>query len=283
MKMVASAKLRKAQQAIGNMLSYEQSLQDILLNLISSGASVDVESIQALMQPRDVRHVAIVACSSNSALCGAFNSNIIRETKAVINEYADKTITVYSVGRKMADAMKKFGYPSPADYAKMSASPDYESAAALAKELVDGFLSGRFDKIDLLYNHYQSNSSQPSQRKTYLPMSLADVSKKTTIGKQEEGIEPASANVDFSFDSRKFIIEPDATSLVADLLPKVIRLRIYTTLLDSSAAEHAARTVAMQTATDNGQELLQDLTIEFNKSRQQKITNELLDIVSGSS
>lgn len=283
MKMVASAKLRKAQQAIGNMLSYEKSLQDILLNLISSGASVEGESTQALMQPRDVRNVAIVAFSSNSALCGAFNSNIIRETKAVINEYADKDITVYSVGRKMADAMKKFGYPSPADYSKMSASPDYESAAALAKELVDGFLGGRFDKIELLYNHYHSNSSQPSQRKTYLPMSLADVSEKTTIGKQEEGVEPANPKVGFSFDPQKFIIEPDATSLVADLLPKVIRLRIYTTLLDSSAAEHAARTVAMQTATDNGQELLQNLTLEFNKSRQQKITNELLDIVSGSS
>ena len=306
MKMVASAKLRKAQQAIGNMLSYEQSLQDILLNLISSGASVQGESIRALMQPRDVRNVAIVAFSSNSALCGAFNSNIIRETKAVINEYAgkgfeaavpggaadpegsfshagDKTITVYSVGRKMADAMKKFGYPSPADYSKMSASPDYESAAALAKELVDGFLGGRFDKIELLYNHYQSNSSQPGRRKTYLPMSLADVSEKTTIGKQEEGVEPANSSVGSGFDPQKFIIEPDATSLVADLLPKVIRLRIYTTLLDSSAAEHAARTVAMQTATDNGQELLQDLTLELNKSRQQKITNELLDIVSGSS
>ncbi len=302
--MVASAKLRKAQQAIGNMLSYEQSLQDILLNLISSGASVQGESIRALMQPRDVRNVAIVAFSSNSALCGAFNSNIIRETKAVINEYAgkgfeaavpggdpegsfshagDKTITVYSVGRKMADAMKKFGYPSPADYSKLSASPDYESAAALAKELVDGFLGGRFDKIELLYNHYQSNSSQPGRRKTYLPMSLADVSEKTTIGKQEEGVEPANSSVGSGFDPQKFIIEPDATSLIADLLPKVIRLRIYTTLLDSSAAEHAARTVAMQTATDNGQELLQDLTLELNKSRQQKITNELLDIVSGSS
>lgn len=283
MKMVASAKLRKAQQAIGNMLSYEQNLQDILLNLISSGASIERESVQALMQARDVRNVAIVAFSSNSALCGAFNANIIRETKAVINEYSGKNITVYSVGRKMADAMKKLGYPSPADYSKMSSSPDYESAAALSKELVDGFLSGRFDKVELLYNHYKSNSSQPSMRQTYLPMSLQDVSKKTTIGKKEEGIEPASTNVSFGFDPKKFIIEPDPTTLVETLLPLVVRLRIYTTLLDSSAAEHAARTVAMQTATDNGQQLLQDLTLEFNKSRQQKITNELLDIVSGSS
>ena len=292
MKMVASAKLRKAQQAIGNMLSYEASLQKILLNLISSGASVEGENIGELMASRDVRHVAIVAFSSNSSLCGAYNSNAIREAKSVVNEYIaaglDKSsITVYSVGRKMDGAMKKMGFPSPHDYTKMSGAPNYEDASALAKELVDGFVSGKFDKVEIVYNHYKSNSSQPTMRQTYLPMSLQDVSTSTKIGKidsaDESEVEAPSNDFgdNFDIDPLRYIIEPDPQTLVSTLLPMVIRLRIYTILLDSSAAEHAARTVAMQTATDNGQDLLQELTLQYNKGRQQKITNELLDIVSG--
>lgn len=319
MKMVASAKLQKAQMAIQNMLPYERRLHSMLLDLMgavnmSAPASeegsarlvslsnqpdhTESEGAYSLMAQRQVRKVAIVAFASNSSLCGAFNSNVIREATAVINEYrasglGDADITVYSVGRKMAEAMKKLGFPSPADFTKMSDSPSYDAASALAQELFDGFVSGRFDKVELVYNHYKSTSSQPTTRQTYLPLSLADAIADLQAGKiadsasesdTNRGAEPVGAPVvrQGSPTTEDLIVEPSKEALIATLLPKVIRLRIFTTLLDSAAAEHAARTVAMQLATDNGNDLLQELTLEYNKGRQQKITSEILDLVGGS-
>lgn len=319
MKMVASAKLHKAQQAIGNMLPYEKRLHSMLIDLMgavnmSAPASeegsarlvslsnqpdhTESEGAYSLMAQRQVHRVAIVAFASNSSLCGAFNSNAIREATAVINEYRasglrDSDIVVYSVGRKMAEAMRKLGFPSPADFTKMSDSPSYEAASALAQELLDGFVSGRFDKVELVYNHYKSTSSQPTTRQTYLPLSLADATADLQAGKiadsasesdTNRGAETVGAPVvrQGSPTTEDLIVEPSKEALIAILLPKVIRLRIFTTLLDSAAAEHAARTVAMQLATDNGNDLLQELTLEYNKGRQQKITSEILDLVGGS-
>lgn len=333
MKMVAAAKLQKAQMAIQNMLPYERRLYSMLVDLmgamnISAAASEDgsvrgsgsaergfaqsgdrlslsnrhdlagMDGAYSLMAQREVRKVAIVAFASNSSLCGAFNSNVIREATAVINEYRasglrDSDIVVYSVGRKMAEAMRKLGFPSPADFTKMSDSPSYEAASALAQELLDGFVSGRFDKVELVYNHYKSTSSQPTTRQTYLPLSLADATADLQAGKitdsasetdTNRGAEPVGAPVvrQGSPTTEDLIVEPSKEALIATLLPKVIRLRIFTTLLDSAAAEHAARTVAMQLATDNGNDLLQELTLEYNKGRQQKITSEILDLVGGS-
>lgn len=333
MKMVASAKLQKAQMAIQNMLPYERRLYSMLLDLmgamnISAAASEDgsvrgsgsaecgfdqsgdrlslsnrhdlagMDGAYSLMAQREVRKVAIVAFASNSSLCGAFNSNVIREATAVINEYralglGDADITVYSVGRKMAEAMRKLGFPSPADFTRMSDSPSYEAASALAQELLDGFVSGRFDKVELVYNHYKSTSSQPTTRQTYLPLSLADATADLQAGKITDSAsetdtnrvaEPVGAPVvrQGSPTTEDLIVEPSKEALIATLLPKVVRLRIFTTLLDSAAAEHAARTVAMQLATDNGNDLLQELTLEYNKGRQQKITSEILDLVGGS-
>lgn len=333
MKMVAAAKLQKAQMAIQNMLPYERRLHSMLVDLmgamnISAAASEDgsvrgsgsaergfaqsgdrlslsnrhdlagMDGAYSLMAQRKVRKVAIVAFASNSSLCGAFNSNVIREATAVINEYRasglrDSDIVVYSVGRKMAEAMRKLGFPSPADFTKMSDSPSYEAASALAQELLDGFVSGRFDKVELVYNHYKSTSSQPTTRQTYLPLSLADATADLQAGKiadsasesdTNRGAEPVGAPVvrQGSPTTEDLIVEPSKEALIATLLPKVVRLRIFTTLLDSAAAEHAARTVAMQLATDNGNDLLQELTLEYNKGRQQKITSEILDLVGGS-
>lgn len=287
MKMVASAKLHKAQQAIGNMLPYERCLHNMLLNLMESSSSDKTGTeatlsgdVSSLMTRRDVRKVAIVAFASNSSLCGAFNSNAIREAAAMIDEYRsaglrDSDIVVYSVGRKMAEAMRKLGFPSPADFTKMSDSPSYEAASALAQELLDGFSDGRFDKVEFVYNHYKSTSSQPTTRMTYLPLSLDDM----TTGSEEgnpAGVAPVLPR------GRELIVEPSPEAFVRTLLPKVVSLRVFSTLLDSAAAEHAARTVAMQLATDNGDGLLQELTLEYNKGRQQKITSEILDIVGGS-
>lgn len=319
MKMVAAAKLQKAQMAIQNMLPYERRLHSMLLDLMgavnmSAPASeegsaqlvslsnqpdhTESEGAYSLMAQREVHRVAIVAFASNSSLCGAFNSNVIREATAVINEYrasglGDADITVYSVGRKMAEAMRKLGFPSPADFTKMSDSPSYDAASALAQELFDGFVSGRFDKVELVYNHYKSTSSQPTTRQTYLPLSLADATADIQVGKitdsasesdTNRGAEPVGAPVvrQGSPTTEDLIVEPSKEELIVTLLPKVVRLRVFTTLLDSTAAEQAARTVAMQLATDNGNDLLQELTLEYNKGRQQKITSEILDLVGGS-
>lgn len=331
MKMVAAAKLQKAQMAIQNMLPYERRLYSMLVDLmgamnISAAASEDgsvrgsgsaergfdqsgdrlslsnrhdlagMDGAYSLMAQREVRKVAIVAFASNSSLCGAFNSNVIREATAVINEYrasglGDADITVYSVGRKMAEAMKKLGFQSPADFTKMSDSPSYDAASALAQELFDGFVSGRFDKVELVYNHYKSTSSQPTTRQTYLPLSLADATADIQVGKITDSVsepyadkvaEPVVRQNSPTTETPDLIVEPSKEKLIATLLPKVVRLRVFTTLLDSTAAEHAARTVAMQLATDNGNDLLQELTLEYNKGRQQKITSEILDIVGGS-
>lgn len=335
MKMVASAKLHKAQQAIGNMLPYEKRLHSMLIDLmgsvnmsapaaseegsdrlvslsnqpdveghrfdtsassVSSRGYTESEETYSLMTQREVHRVAIVAFASNSSLCGAFNSNAIREATALINEYRasglrDSDIVVYSVGRKMAEAMRKLGFPSPSDFTKMSDSPSYEAASALAQELLDGFVSGRFDKVELVYNHYKSTSSQPTTRQTYLPLSLADATADLQAGKITDSVPDSDTGKVVETVVRQgspttevpdLIVEPSKEALIATLLPKVVRLRIFTTLLDSAAAEHSARTVAMQLATDNGNALLQELTLEYNKGRQQKITSEILDLVGGS-
>ena len=267
-----------------------------LVSLSNQPDHTESEGAYSLMAQRQVRKVAIVAFASNSSLCGAFNSNVIREATAVINEYrasglGDADITVYSVGRKMAEAMRKLGFPSPADFTKMSDSPSYDAASALAQELFDGFVSGRFDKVELVYNHYKSTSSQPTTRQTYLPLSLADATADIQVGKitgsasepyADKVAEPVVRQNSPTTETPDLIVEPSKEELIATLLPKVVRLRVFTTLLDSTAAEHAARTVAMQLATDNGNDLLQELTLEYNKGRQQKITSEILDIVGGS-
>lgn len=280
MKMVASAKLRKAQNAIGNMLPYQEGLQDILRELMAKdgGDPAAYALAPAVSRPRDdgssrseetpSAGVALVCFSSNSSLCGAFNANAVREALAAVREYEARgeKVTVYSIGRKMAEAMRKAGYPSPADFTHLSAHPEYAPAAALGQELMEGFATGRFSRVELIYNHFKSTASQPTVREIYLPMAniCPDPSADASAGEGPD-----------------YIIEPDRRTQISLLLPKVMLLKIYTVLLDTAAAEHAARTVAMQTATDNGNELLRQLTLEYNKGRQAKITAEILDLEGG--
>ena len=266
MKLVASAKLRKAQQTIEGMRPYERKLQGMLEHLIASGAKVSgayTRTPQAGEDGIPARpRVALVAFASNSSLCGAFNANALRLALDAIRSYGDADITVYSIGRKMADAMRKVGFPSPENFQKLADKPSYAPAADLADRLTEEFLAGRLDRIELVYNHFVSSGKQVPVRETLLPMGAIQMA-----GLAEE---------------RDYILEPSATELLEDLLPKSLKLKFYTALLDSNASEHAARTVAMQTATDNGEDLLQDLTLQYNKSRQQKITSEILDLAGGS-
>ena len=269
MKLVASAKLRKAQQTIEGMRPYERKLQGMLDHLVASGAKLSGEYTRTPAAGPDApgQRIALVAFASNSSLCGAFNANAVRLTLETIRSYGDADVTVYSIGRKMADAMRKAGKPSPADYQKLADKPSYAPAAELAEQLMEEFLAGRLDRIDLVYNHFVSSGKQVPVRETLLPMT-------SVISSGAEG-EVEKSEIDY-------ILEPSASALLVDLVPKSLRLKFYTALLDSNASEHAARTVAMQTATDNGEDLLQELTLQYNKSRQQKITSEILDLAGGS-
>ena len=264
MKLVASAKLRKAQQTIEGMRPYERKLQGMLDHLVASGAKMSGEYTRtpATGENAPRQRVALVAFASNSSLCGAFNANAFRLATEAVRSYGNADVTVYSIGRKMADAMRKCGHPSPEDYQKLADKPSYAPAAELAEKLMDDFREGRLDRVELVYNHFVSSGKQVPVRETLLPMGeIAGVAKESDID---------------------YILEPSASELLEDLLPKSLKLKFYTALLDSNASEHAARTVAMQTATDNGEDLLQEITLQYNKSRQQKITSEILDLAGGS-
>ena len=287
MKLVASAKLRKAQQTIEGMRPYERKLQGMLEHLVASGAQVSGEYTRTALKEDEEgnpirQRVALVAFASNSSLCGAFNANAVRLALETLRSYGDADVTVYSVGRKMADAMRKVNKPSPENYTKLADKPTYAPAAELAEKLMEDFREGRLDRIDLVYNHFVSSGKQVPVRETLLPMGeMAG-----QAGHDENGtasvIPGSSSVIPGSTGDLDYILEPSASALLADLLPKSLRLKFYTALLDSNASEHAARTVAMQTATDNGEDLLQELTLQYNKSRQQKITSEILDLAGGS-
>ena len=282
MKLVASAKLRKAQQTIEGMRPYERKLQGMLDHLVASGAKLSGEYTRTPAEGAGKLRVALVAFASNSSLCGAFNANAVRLTLETIRSYGDADVTVYSIGRKMADSMRKAGHPSPADYQKLADKPSYAPAAELAEKLMADFLAGRLDRIDLVYNHFVSSGKQVPVRETLLPMGEIPGQARN----EDESAPTASPGIPSlipgSTRDLDYILEPSASALLADLVPKSLRLKFYTALLDSNASEHAARTVAMQTATDNGEDLLQELTLQYNKSRQQKITSEILDLAGGS-
>ena len=261
MKMVASAKLHKAQGAITNMLPYERSLHRLFTNFLSGG---DVQSCYTVA--REVKRIALVVFSSNSSLCGGFNANVIKHATQWLDEYqalGKENILLYPVGKKVADALSKMGYAIQGNFQHLADKPSFAEAAELAQGLMDLFTRGEVDRVELLYNHFKSTASQILTREVYLPMQ--------TSGNTMEGKEDLD-----------YILEPSREELLATLLPKVLRMKLYTVLLDSNASEHAARTMAMQIATDNADDLLQELTLMYNKTRQQAITNELLDIVGGS-
>lgn len=270
MKMVASAKLHKVQGRIENMLPYQRKLNEILTNFLSTDATIE----SPYTDERPVGRVAIVAFSSNSSLCGAFNSNVAKMLERTLEEYQSlgrENIQIYPVGKKVEEAVKKLGFVPQGSYQEMADKPSYMQAYELAGTLMKEFLEGRVDKVELIYHHFKSTGSQILTRDEYLPINLDKVA--------EEATESTAGKSSFNND---YIVEPSAARLITELLPKVLSQKIYTVLLDSNTSEHAARMLAMQAATDNANELIQDLTKQYNKSRQQAITNELLDIIGGS-
>jgi len=348
MKLVASAKLRKAQQAAEGIRPYTAALSQMLTAVLSAGQGVSPSlrpsavadpsqqswappvtatggygcerdsslAQSASSQPnssapatggygseRDsslARHarpdrascesagvygggesVAIVAVASNSSLCGAFNINVIHKVQEVVEECrrAGESVEVISVGRKMAEAMRKAGF-APEDNADLVGRNSFEKSSEFAQTLIDAFNAGRYSRVLLIYNHFVSTASQKVCVETYLPFHPSDRHARPDSADRHAQPDRASVILSESEES-DYILEPSREEILATLLPQVMRLRVHTVLLDSIAAEHAARTLAMQAASDNAEDLLGELTLEYNKGRQQKITAEILDLVGG--
>ncbi len=296
MKMVASSKLHHAQVAIQNMLPYETMLEHILKSFLASEA----EAQTIYDQERPVKRVALVVFSSNSSLCGGFNANVIKlmqqTANALATEIGLQNIDIYPIGRKVAEKAQKLGYNVIGDWNATVDKPNAKDCIELAMHLGERFAKGEVDKIELLYHHFKSAGSQILTSKTFLPIDLEselerdherDLTTNIVTKKAQEYLKKNRRKRVVKEDETKplndnFIVEPDMNTVLSKLIPKMAHLMLYTALLDSVASEHAARMVAMQTATDNADELLRQLNLQYNKSRQQAITNELLDIVGGS-
>jgi F-type H+-transporting ATPase subunit gamma len=209
--------------------------------------------------------------ASNSSLCGGFNANVIAQVSRV-RRAGD---TVISIGRKMADAMRRDGFPSPEDYTALADYPAYAPAARLVECLSEERAAGHIDRVLLVYNHYVSAAKQVPVVETLLsPRAVPQEASALPAAPAPKDETPLEETPDI-------ILEPGREALLDALVPKTLKLKLFAALLDSAAAEHAARTVAMQTATDNAENLLSELTLQYNKGRQQKITSEILDLAGG--
>ena len=259
MKLVSAAKLRRAQAAIEGMSHYSDRLGSLLASLLSSSTGFTTE----LAAKRDCKKTVVIAVASDTGLCGTFNSNVINRMRAVLDGYRASNIEVeiYTVGKKMHDAVKKLGYTSREELMPQSAAPQYNDIAIVARDLMERFRSGTIDRVEVVHSHFKSAAKQEPVNEQLLPVEL-------------KMAEDAAAAVDY-------IVEPGRKELLGALVPKVVEAQLFTALLDAVAAEHAARVLAMQVATDNATDLISELTLEYNKGRQQAITNELLDIMSG--
>lgn len=298
MKMVASSKLHHAQQMIENMLPYENLLESILKSFLAA----DVDARGALVESREVKKVSLLVFASNSSLCGGFNANVLKKMQHTIEEYQAKGIevSVYPVGRKVAEKVAKLDIKSEGNFNILADKPNSSDCVKIGQELAEKYVKGEVDKVEIIYHHFKSAGSQILTQKVLYPIDIEeamnydhtrDLTHQIATGDAAEYLEQQGGHkaLDGTSSESKakplndnFIVEPDMQTVLDALVPRYVNLMIYTALLDSNASEHAARMVAMQTATDNADELLRILNLQYNKSRQQAITNELLDIVGGS-
>jgi F-type H+-transporting ATPase subunit gamma len=264
MKMVAAAKLRRAQDAITQMRPYASKLKDILENVASS---VDAQGSGVYAQVRPVTKILVVAITSNRGLAGAFNANIVRTVNRMLSvshaSYVKSgNLKVMCIGKKASDFFGK----NPAIYAgnhnDVYNHLDFNSVAAIAEEIMGEFAAGKYDQVIVIYNQFKNAAVQNVITEQLLP-----------IAPPEGKIQSKTVN--------DYIFEPSQEAIVLDLIPKSIKTQLYKAVLDSNASEHGARMTAMSKATDNAGELIKELKLQYNKARQAAITNEILEIVAG--
>jgi len=257
MKMVSAAKLKKAQDAITAMRPYANKLTELLQSL---SATLDADSGSKYSTQREVRKVLIVAITSNRGLCGAFNSNIIKEVaKLTSQKYGNQNVSYLVIGKKANDAFKKSNRII-ANKSNVYDDLTFENVAEIAELLMEKFVAGEFDKIEIVYNKFKNAATQEIMTEQFLP------------------IVPVEGNANLNLD---YIFEPSKAEIVEQLIPKSLKTQLYKSIRDSFASEHGARMTAMHKATDNATELRDQLKLTYNKARQAAITNEILEIVGG--
>ena len=263
MKMVSAAKLKRAQDAVTQMRPYAEKLTEILVNVSSSLDSSD----GGYSVEREVKSLLIIPIASNRGLCGPFNSNVIKATKALEKEYEGCSITVVAAGKKADDAFKGteehiHGTTLPRNMNDLFNNLTFENVSEQAERIMNAFLNKQFDKIVIIYNQFKNAAVQNIQVEQWLPAVAPETEDKST----------------FTSD---YIFEPNKTQIVEELIPKSLKTQFYKAFLDSYASEHGARMTAMHKATDNATEMVNDLKLVYNKARQAAITNEILEIVGG--
>jgi len=256
MKMVSAAKLKKAQDAITAMRPYADKLTELLQNL---SATLDADSGSKFADQREVKNVLIVAITSNRGLCGAFNSNIIKQANHLANSYAGENVSVVAIGKKANDALSK-DFDVISNQSSVFDDLTFDNVAQIAELLMEKFEDESVDKIELVYNKFKNAATQIVTTEQFLP-----------IVPSAEG---TNANQDYIF-------EPSKAEIVETLIPKSLKTQLFKAIRDSFASEHGARMTAMHKATDNATELRDQLKLTYNKARQAAITNEILEIVGG--
>lgn len=257
MKMVSAAKLKKAQDAITAMRPYAEKLTELIQN-ISSTLEGDAAGVYA--EQREVNKVLLVVVTSNRGLCGAFNANVIKATRTLIDKtYADKQVDVLTIGKKGFDLIGK----TETVFANRSDLFDaltFVNVEAVAQQIMDAFIEGSYDKVEVIYNQFKNAATQIVQTEQFLPLKPIETESNVTVD---------------------YIYEPSKEEIILNLIPASLKTQLYKAVLDSNAAEHGARMTAMHKATDNAKDLRDQLKLTYNKARQAAITNEILEIVGG--
>lgn len=261
MMMVSSARLQKVQRTNQHLFRYAQKLTQLLQLFLNQEERVETTFTEA----RTVKRVAIVAFASNTGLAGRYNTNVIDRVKEVVESYqslGQENILLYPLGEKLAKAAGKMVLSLHEEYRDLADKQSYEATKRMAEVLMEMYRRGEVDRVELIYHHFKNKGSQELIHEPFLPIELQGVADE----------KPAT----------DYIVEPDRITMISLLIPKVLKMNLFTAHLDAITSEHAARMTAMQLATDNAEELTDELTLEYNKLRQQSITNELLDIVGSS-
>ena len=256
MKMVSAAKLKKAQDAITAMRPYAEKLTELLQSV---SATLEGDAGGQFTAQREVNKVLVVVITSNRGLCGAFNSNVIKQAKVVAESYAGKQVDVFAIGKKGNDVLRKTNNVV-ANQSEVFDKLTFDNVAEIAEALTSKFTSGEYDKIEIIYNQFKNAATQIVMTEQFLPLAPV-VSENKTAG--------------------DYIFEPSKEEIVLTLIPKSLKTQLYKAIRDSFAAEHGARMTAMHKATDNATELRNQLKLTYNKARQAAITGEILEIVGG--
>lgn len=263
MKMVAASKLRKAQNAILKLRPYATKMNEIIQNL---STSIENNNENVFAEIREIEKILIVSISSNRGLCGAFNSNIIKETIKRIKEnythqHTNNQVFIYGIGKKNIEFFMSKGYNIVNSNIEIFDNLNFNNVVPIATQLMNDFLSKKYDKIEIIYNKFKNAATQYITIEQFLP-----------ILKKETHTESLLTD---------YILEPTKEEIIRELIPRLLKIKLYKAILNSFTSEHGARMTAMHKATDNAEELLKNLRLTYNKTRQASITNEILEIVGG--